>query len=105
MKALCAALMLGVDMNNAITGKPRAKRATPLAGEWPMPVGIWEDIAIESNGRVVEGSYCASDWMITVKTKDGRNKSTRLGADPPVTVAKSLLHELAQTLAIGRPQK
>jgi hypothetical protein len=90
-------------MNNAITGKPRVKRATPLAGEWPMPVGVWEDIAIESSG--MEGSYCASDWMITVKTKDGRNKSTRLGADPPVTVAKSLLHELAQTLAIGRPQK
>jgi hypothetical protein len=67
-------------------------------GEWQTPIGVWKDVAIERNGIVVDGFYCVSDWMITVKIKEGGNKSARLGDDAPATLAKSLLHELAQTL-------
>ena len=62
-----------------------------------MDIEIWKDIAIEHDGNVFTGSYCVSDRMITVKTKDGRTKSTRMLGNPPELIAKSLLYELAQT--------
>ena len=62
-----------------------------------MDIEIWKDIAIEHDGRVITGSYCMSDRMITAKTKDGRSKSARMVGNPPELIAKSLLHELAET--------
>jgi hypothetical protein len=62
-----------------------------------VDIEIWKDIAIEHDGKVITGSYCVSDRMLTVKTKDGRTKSTRMLGNPPALIAKSLLHELAET--------
>jgi hypothetical protein len=39
--------------------------------------------------------------MITVKTKDGRSKSARMVGNPPELIAKSLLHELAETTELA----
>ena len=62
-----------------------------------MDIEIWKDIAIEHDGKVITGSYCVSDRMITVKTKDGsRSKSARMVGNPPDLIAKSLLYELAK---------
>jgi hypothetical protein len=62
-----------------------------------MEFNGWEDIAIECNGKIVTGTYCVSDWMITVKIESGRDKSTQLGNTPPKTLAESLLRELSET--------
>jgi hypothetical protein len=61
-----------------------------------IAVGLWTNVAIEYNGKIITGSYSVSDWMITVKVKDGGNKSTQLTGAAPQILAKSLLHELAQ---------
>jgi len=62
-----------------------------LGSEASMDVEVWKDIAIEHDGKVITGSYYVSDRMITVKTKDGRSKSTRMVGNPPELIAKSLL--------------
>ena len=61
-----------------------------------MAEGIWNDLMIEFDGKIVEGSYCVSDWMITVRMKDGGTKSARLTDLKTETLAKSLLRKLAQ---------
>ena len=76
----------------------------PIAtnGQWTMfgkkmALNVWEDITIEYNGKVINGSYCVSDWMITVIMKGGGNISTKLGSASPKSSAKLLLRKLAQT--------
>jgi hypothetical protein len=67
-----------------------------MVGE-EISLNRWQDITIECNGRVITGTYCVSDWMITVKIDGGGIKSTQLESAPPETLAKLLLDELAQT--------
>jgi hypothetical protein len=76
---------------------------TNLGEQIPMAIGLWKFIAIECDGTIVTGSYCTSDWMITVKTKGGTNKSSSLGIASPEILAKSLLYELAQQERTAKP--
>jgi hypothetical protein len=69
-----------------------------MAKSEQIAVGLWKNIAIEYNGKIITGSYSVSDWMITVKVKGAGNKSTQLIGAAPEILAKSLLYELTQTM-------
>jgi hypothetical protein len=54
---------------------------------------VWQEITIEFNGRVISGSYCESNGIVTV-TALGSRKSMELGATPANSLARILLREL-----------
>ena len=55
---------------------------------------VWRDVTINFNRKMITGKYASSDWMITVKLQLG-DRSTKLTGANPISLAASLLRELA----------
>jgi hypothetical protein len=55
----------------------------------------WYDIEIEFKGKTVKGRYYVERNVVTVSTWADR-KSTQVGGSPPESIARRLLHELAE---------
>ena len=55
---------------------------------------VWGKVTIELKGRTIEGHY-GVDGRVVIVRYGVDSKATQLGGSPPVTLAKTLLRELA----------
>jgi hypothetical protein len=55
---------------------------------------VWGKVTIELKGRTIEGHY-GDDGRVVIVRYGGDSKATQLGGSPSVTIAKTLLRELA----------
>jgi hypothetical protein len=54
----------------------------------------YQEIAYDRNGKTLRGCFWTHKGMVTVKSSDGRQKSTHIGGCQPHTLAWLMLIEL-----------
>lgn len=59
------------------------------------PMGVVREIIVEREGEpTIRGHYWVWENLVTVRSEDGRQKTTQVGNSPPHTIARLLLREL-----------
>lgn len=59
------------------------------------------EIIFRSEGELMSGYFLIADGLITVRSTDGRIKSTQIGGNNPETLARTLLLEMKREKSGG----
>jgi len=53
-----------------------------------------QEIVFENRGKTVRGHFWTHSGLVSVRSSDGRKKTTQIGGSPPRAIARLMLYEL-----------